>query len=97
MTFVATDARVDTVFDDLGGPISENVDVDGVDEVSSDACLPNAADQSPSSIDYWSSYCHPFVKRMVLIQLTPSLEQYAFLSQVTCLAQLCRKRADDLE
>lgn len=70
VTFVATDARVDTVFDDLGSPISENVD--RVDKVLSDACLPNAADQkSPRSVDYWSSYFHPFVKRMALIKLNP--------------------------
>ena len=98
VTFVATDARVDTVFDDLGSAISEKVDVDGVDEVSPDSCLPNAADQkSPRSVDCWSSYCHSFAKRMVLIQLTHSLEQYAFLSQVTCPAQVCRKNTDDLE
>ena len=55
VTFVATDARVDTVFDDLGSPVSEKVDVEGVDEVSSDSCLSNAADQKPlRSVDCWS-------------------------------------------
>ena len=71
VTFEATATPADAIFSESESP--EKGDADGVDEVlCNPLSLTTADNKSLRSIDCWSSYCHPFMTRVVLIQVTQS-------------------------
>jgi hypothetical protein len=93
VTFDATVSSTGALFTNPECP--ETGDVEGVDEVSLDCCLCNMADpRSPRFIDCWSSYCIRLIKRLIVIE-SPSLEQYAVLSQVMYILQLWQLSTDN--